>query len=423
MTKTRNISDLGAFTPSGAGGVQRTVENKLRDVVSVKDFGAVGDGVANDTAAIQAAVTAASGKQLFFPDGNYSNSALPTGINDVHCTGTPRVNFTGTPIPLATGVYTGNKEIAIAAGVIRYYDQSTTNLGNGYVNGETVQIVQSANVTGTATVTTAGGHNGVATVTLVSGGSGYTAGNALLRSATGSGCQVTLTVSGGVIATVVKKSGWYFLKDGGQEHDPVFLGPVTTSGSASLVLNSKFADLGFDANEWTPSGFVIGPDETLANTGATFGGSVGTDSITINGTYNIPVTGFVSYNGTSWTVSGIGYTATWTSGATAYLQLDRPAGVKAAANFSTVISVMMRRQTADYGANYVDVGIDSITSTYVRLRFTDANGNNILSPTTSMKFWITDPVIQNQTFNFDANPGSTANIWMVGVFTRKPSLY
>jgi parallel beta-helix repeat protein len=70
MTKTRNISDLGAFTPSGAGGVQRTVENKLRDVVSVKDFGAVGDGVADDTAAVIAANAAS--KYLLFPSGgNY----------------------------------------------------------------------------------------------------------------------------------------------------------------------------------------------------------------------------------------------------------------------------------------------------------------------------------------------------------------
>jgi hypothetical protein len=71
MTKTRNISDLGAFTPSGAGGVQRTVENKLRDVVSVKDFGAVGDGVADDTAAIQAAINSSVVAQVYFPKGTY----------------------------------------------------------------------------------------------------------------------------------------------------------------------------------------------------------------------------------------------------------------------------------------------------------------------------------------------------------------
>lgn len=44
---------------------------ELDDVVSPLDFGAVGDGVADDTAAIQAAIDASPGRQIFFPAGKY----------------------------------------------------------------------------------------------------------------------------------------------------------------------------------------------------------------------------------------------------------------------------------------------------------------------------------------------------------------
>jgi polygalacturonase len=67
-----------AFTQSGTGATARTVDSKLKDVVSVKDFGAVGDGVADDTAAIQAAITAADGRTVLLPAGTYKITSTLT---------------------------------------------------------------------------------------------------------------------------------------------------------------------------------------------------------------------------------------------------------------------------------------------------------------------------------------------------------
>jgi hypothetical protein len=53
-------SDLVSYSQGGTGHVTRTVEARLRDHVSVLDFGAVGDGVTDDTAAFVAAATAGS---------------------------------------------------------------------------------------------------------------------------------------------------------------------------------------------------------------------------------------------------------------------------------------------------------------------------------------------------------------------------
>lgn len=86
MTFTPVILDSASilsFYAAFVGATQRTMQNKARDIVSVKDGGAVGDGTTNDTAAILAADT--SGAQLLFPPGTYlynsnSNPTLTTGV-------------------------------------------------------------------------------------------------------------------------------------------------------------------------------------------------------------------------------------------------------------------------------------------------------------------------------------------------------
>lgn len=76
-------SSLIGFLQSGSGAVARTVQSKLRDVVSVKDFGAVGDGVTDDTTAIQAAVNASL--VVYVPDtgSSYKSGKITLRANQV----------------------------------------------------------------------------------------------------------------------------------------------------------------------------------------------------------------------------------------------------------------------------------------------------------------------------------------------------
>lgn len=77
-----NSSEV-TFLQSGLGAVSRTAQAKLRETVSVEDFGAIGDGATDDTTAIQAAITEAisRGCDLYFPDGQY---VVGTSLSNLH---------------------------------------------------------------------------------------------------------------------------------------------------------------------------------------------------------------------------------------------------------------------------------------------------------------------------------------------------
>jgi hypothetical protein len=57
------------YTAPYTGSVQRTGQSKYSDMVSVKDFGAVGDGITDDRAAIQAAIDTTL--RVYVPTGTY----------------------------------------------------------------------------------------------------------------------------------------------------------------------------------------------------------------------------------------------------------------------------------------------------------------------------------------------------------------
>ena len=66
-----------SYNEGAAGAITRTVQAKLQESVSVKDFGAVGNGTTNDTAAIQAALNSGAAA-VNFVGGKY---LISSGLN------------------------------------------------------------------------------------------------------------------------------------------------------------------------------------------------------------------------------------------------------------------------------------------------------------------------------------------------------
>lgn len=75
---TQGTTLLG-YKINATGGTGRSLASKLREFVSVKDFGAVGDGVADDTTAFQNAFNAAN--NVYVPSGTYKLTAGLTVTN------------------------------------------------------------------------------------------------------------------------------------------------------------------------------------------------------------------------------------------------------------------------------------------------------------------------------------------------------
>ena len=98
------VAQLGAgsVVTSTGSTTARSLSNRFADVVNVKDFGAVGDGIADDAPAFRAAAQIAmnTGKTIYFPTGTYLMGTLTTGASSLP-SGSGRIidliNNTSTP--------------------------------------------------------------------------------------------------------------------------------------------------------------------------------------------------------------------------------------------------------------------------------------------------------------------------------------
>jgi polygalacturonase len=162
---TFSIASLGtvdasnvSYNQGSAGAVNTSVQAKLQESVSVKDFGAAGDGVTNDTVAIQAAIdhVAANGGVLTFPAGTYMSDSLqvtPTASFKINGTGTIKkrtnaannmLQIQGTTLPVSVTGITLDGDFTTHAeggqGLVGY------NISNMLVDGVTITDVKNSGV-------------------------------------------------------------------------------------------------------------------------------------------------------------------------------------------------------------------------------------------------------------------------------------
>jgi hypothetical protein len=210
ITDEATGSSIIGFEQAGVSAVPRSVQDKLREyAVSVKDFGAVGDGVADDRAAINAAfneiINRGSGT-IYFPAGTYfvsdfiGNTGSSSNVIDIAVIGEP-----GTIINCNPSVF-GNFAVRLifenlrSAYVSKIWVDCNNKVATGIRIDSTVSAVQIAEVDSCRVLNCFGVNNaGVTTsvlgISVSSAGWGFNATikncivNNVRRDKTGLACQ------------------------------------------------------------------------------------------------------------------------------------------------------------------------------------------------------------------------------------------
>ncbi len=144
VTKKAAIDEFG-FAPAGQNAVIRTIQDKLREVVSVKDYGAVGDGVTDDRAAINAAfrvITDRGAGTVYFPAGTYrvtnfiGFATAPSQATKIAVEGEPGTTIVSDPSGFTNDVLFLRNDAHLQTAIVK---NITVNCSNKTARGINVQ--------------------------------------------------------------------------------------------------------------------------------------------------------------------------------------------------------------------------------------------------------------------------------------------
>jgi hypothetical protein len=139
-------TDSLLYLATGSGAVSRTLSAKLGDTVSVKDFGAVGDGSTNDYTAFSNALAALStGARLLVPRGNYAlasaSLATPLAIPAGVVIEGDNAVITVTGSSTTNGIFKATNVSNVGVRGIRFIGNCQ---GNAYTNGNAITFLHSS---------------------------------------------------------------------------------------------------------------------------------------------------------------------------------------------------------------------------------------------------------------------------------------
>ena len=308
------------YTQGGTGSVTRTVTNKLQESVSVKDFGAVGDGATNDYTAFVNAFAAipATGGILRVPAGTYylGLTGLLVSRNNITVIGDgmPRIadnrqSLTGGTILQGTIIFDGNGITLSDFGVDAGTDFVTARFAGAGQNALVVHNVSQAAINKNTVLKNLTGLCKIATSTA----DATAAVHAVLLESLQYGYGDNLVGCGGWYGVVMKVSDFNFGNITGRECDNanVYLksdtyGPVARVNIANIVsynVNTRgYSSVFIQANSSQLQSVTIGnisSQNPTSGVNASTGTCVRIDAASTNPAVAVSIANITTYNGSN----------------------------------------------------------------------------------------------------------------------------